>query len=47
MTPTETSLSIMLPSRRISNTWLTISHTMTNTMIPMKTFSERDSFISR
>ena len=47
ITPTLTSLSMMLPSSRISNTCDTKSHTRTNTMMPMKTLSERLSFIKR
>ena len=38
---------MMLPSSRISNTCDTKSHTRTNTMMPMKTLSERLSFIKR
>ena len=47
MTPTDTSLSMMLPRRRISKTWETTSHVMTKTMIPVKTLSDRLSFMSR
>ena len=47
MTPTDTSLSRMVPSSRISRICDTKSHTMTNIMMPTKTFSERDSRISR
>ena len=45
--PTLTSLSMMLPSSRISRIPLTKSHTMMNTMMPMNTLSERDSFMRR
>ena len=47
ITPTLTSLSMMLPRSRISSTWLTKSQITTNTMMPMNTLSERDSFINR
>ena len=47
MTPTDTSLSRMLPSSFISSTCETTSQKTMNIRMPMKTFSERDSFISR
>ena len=47
ITPTDTNLSMMLPSRRISSTCDTKSHTSTNTMMPINTLSDRLSFISR
>ena len=45
ITPTLTSLSMMLPSRRISSTWLTNNHVTMNTRMPMNTLSDRDSFM--
>ena len=47
MTPTDTSLSIIEPNSRISSIWDTTSHNTMNTRMPMKTFSDLDSFISR
>ena len=47
MTPTDTNLSRMLPNSFISSTCETTSQKTTNTRIPMKTFSERDSFMRR
>ena len=47
ITPTLTSLSRIEPSSFICMIRDTNSHVMTNTRIPIKTFSERDSRISR
>ena len=46
ITPTLTNLSMMEPRSRISSICDTNIQTTTNTMMPMNTLSERDSFIS-
>ena len=38
---------MMLPKSRISNTWETKSQAMTKMMMPVNTFNDRLSFMSR
>ena len=47
ITPTLTSLSMMLPRSFISRIWLTNSQQRINTMTPVNTLIDCDSFISR
>ena len=47
ITPTLTNLSIMVPNKRISRICETNSQRAANIMIPINTFNERESRISR